>query len=101
MDENGQARPAPVDRGFPLGTAVLLGVAVCACAVYANLSFAVKNPASYRYFPPFLPGVNRNLNGELGGEYVQIARALVSGRGFANPFGRETGPTAWQPPVLP
>jgi hypothetical protein len=101
MGQNAQPSPSPPDRGFPLATAVFLGVAVCACAVYANLSFAVKNPASYRYFPPFLPGVSRNMNGELGGEYVQIARALVSGRGFANPFGRETGATAWQPPLLP
>ncbi len=101
MDQNGQPRPAPVDRGFPLGTAILLGVAVCACAVYANLSFAVKTSAAYRYFPPFLPGVNRNLNSHLGAEYFNIARALAAGKGFANPFGRETGPTAWQPPLLP
>jgi hypothetical protein len=30
-----------------------------------------------------------------------MARALAAGQGFADPFDRPTGPTAWQPPVLP
>jgi hypothetical protein len=37
----------------------------------------------------------------LGAEYDEIARAIYSGRGFSDPFGIETGPTAWMPPVLP
>lgn len=37
----------------------------------------------------------------LGGEYFNIARALVDGRGFADPFGEATGPTAWMPPLYP
>ncbi|HJT78975.1 MAG TPA: hypothetical protein VJ739_17395, partial [Gemmataceae bacterium] len=101
MDQNGQPVHALVRRRFPLVPAVLLAVAVCACAVYANLSFAVKNPANYRYFPPFLPGSNRNLNRHLGAEYFNIARSLAVGKGFADPFGRQTGPTAWMPPALP
>ncbi|HJT78978.1 MAG TPA: hypothetical protein VJ739_17410 [Gemmataceae bacterium] len=81
MDTNGHPGYARVQRGFPLVAAVLLGAAVCACSAYANL--------------------RGNMNGHLGGEYLQIARALASGRGFADPFGRKTGPTAWQPPLLP
>jgi hypothetical protein len=41
------------------------------------------------------------LSANLHGEYFNIARALFAGRGFANPFGASTGPTAWQAPLLP
>jgi hypothetical protein len=34
-------------------------------------------------------------------ETGSIAHALVTGRGFANPFLRDTGPTAWLTPVYP
>ncbi len=37
----------------------------------------------------------------LHGEYFNISRAIYSGRGFADPFGTPTGPTAWQGPLLP
>jgi hypothetical protein len=37
----------------------------------------------------------------LGGEYFNIAQALVDGRGFSDPFGEATGPTAWMPPLYP
>jgi hypothetical protein len=37
----------------------------------------------------------------LGGEYFNIAQALLDGRGFADPFGEATGPTAWMPPLYP
>lgn len=36
-----------------------------------------------------------------GWEMGRIARALVTGRGFADPFGFRTGPTAWTPPLYP
>jgi dolichyl-phosphate-mannose-protein mannosyltransferase len=37
-----------------------------------------------------------------GGEVVQVARSIVSGKGFGNPLGViETGPTAWICPVYP
>jgi 4-amino-4-deoxy-L-arabinose transferase-like glycosyltransferase len=36
-----------------------------------------------------------------GWEMGRIARALASGRGFADPFRGETGPTAWVAPVFP
>jgi hypothetical protein len=70
-------------------------------SAYANLSFAVSDPRDYRFFPPFEAGVNANNNKHLGGEYFQMAKALVAGEGFAHPFDRPTGPSAWQPPVLP
>ncbi len=39
-------------------------------------------------------------NAHLGAEYYNIASALVRGRGFADPFIVESGPTAWMPPLL-
>ena len=41
------------------------------------------------------------LRQHLGGENYNIARALADGRGFSDPFGERTGPTAWMPPLLP
>ena len=34
-------------------------------------------------------------------ETGSIAGALVKGKGFSSPFGRETGPTAWLTPIYP
>jgi hypothetical protein len=42
-----------------------------------------------------------DMSTHLGGEYRCIAEALADGRGFSDPFGIPTGPTAWMPPVLP
>src|SRR5438270_2866588 len=36
-----------------------------------------------------------------GYEMGRIGRALASGRGSADPFGPQTGPTAWEPPLYP
>jgi 4-amino-4-deoxy-L-arabinose transferase-like glycosyltransferase len=36
-----------------------------------------------------------------GWEMGRIAEALASGRGFSDPFGPPTGPTAWEPPLYP
>lgn len=36
-----------------------------------------------------------------GYEMARIARALVSGYGYADPFSGHTGPTAWVPPLYP
>ncbi len=36
-----------------------------------------------------------------GWEMGRIARALVTGHGFADPFTGHTGPTAWCPPLFP
>ncbi len=90
-------------RSFPARAALAVTVIVVGCAIYANLSFLVSDPRSYRYFPPFEPRVNANQNRLLqtGTEYCNIARALLNGRGFADPFSQRSGPTAWMPPVLP
>src|SRR5688572_21921431 len=42
-----------------------------------------------------------SLTANLHGEYFNIARAIHKGRGFADPFGVKTGPTAWQGPLMP
>jgi 4-amino-4-deoxy-L-arabinose transferase-like glycosyltransferase len=36
-----------------------------------------------------------------GYEMGRIGRALATGHGFADPFGANTGPTAWEPPLYP
>src|SRR4051794_30402513 len=92
--------PIPTStRRFPLRAALLLTVACFACSIYANLSFVVTNKSNLRYFPPFKPYVDGNMNRHLGAEYFNIGKALASGEGFANPFSGKTGPTAWMPPV--
>lgn len=37
----------------------------------------------------------------LGATYDSIARAIRAGRGFSDPHGVPSGPTAWVPPALP
>jgi hypothetical protein len=88
-------------RSAPLAPALLIAGVVISCMIYANLSFAATKQEDYRYFPPFAPGVNVNMNRDLGAEYFYIARSLTEGNGFANPFDAPTGPTAWMPPILP
>jgi hypothetical protein len=90
----------PQARGIGVPAAVVAAV-LAACAGYANLAYRVKDRADYRYFPPFQIGYNANDNGHLGAEYFNIAKALLAGRGFADPFPTQTGPTAWMPPILP
>jgi 4-amino-4-deoxy-L-arabinose transferase-like glycosyltransferase len=36
-----------------------------------------------------------------GYEMGRIGRAIANGRGFADPFDGQTGPTAWEPPLYP
>src|SRR5690348_12369835 len=36
-----------------------------------------------------------------GGESGRIARSIVEGKGFSNPYFADTGPTAWLTPVYP
>lgn len=36
-----------------------------------------------------------------GWEMGRIGASIASGHGFSNPFGPETGPTAWEPPLYP
>lgn len=74
---------------------------VLALTLYANASFLVTDRDALRFFPPFVAGYDANANRHLGAEYMNIARALVAGRGFADPFFVESGPTAWMPPLYP
>ncbi len=74
---------------------------VIGCSIYANLSFTVTKSVNFKYFPPFMAHHNGNMNRHLGAEYHEIAKAIVAGEGFANPFKEKTGPTAWMPPLLP
>lgn len=94
------ASPSPPPAGTSLmRPAILIVAGVLALSLYANVESLLPR-ACYRYFPPFLPGYNGNRNHELGGEYYNIATALTSGRGYADPFPESTGPTAWMPPIL-
>jgi 4-amino-4-deoxy-L-arabinose transferase-like glycosyltransferase len=40
-------------------------------------------------------------NFSFGFEMGRIGRAIATGRGFADPFEGQTGPTAWEPPLYP
>jgi hypothetical protein len=80
---------------------LILATVVYGCAIYANLSGAVRHSADYRFFPPFKPHVDANRTRDLASENFNIATSLVQGKGFANPFVTQTGPTAWMPPLLP
>lgn len=37
----------------------------------------------------------------VGWEMGRVGAAIASGRGFSDPFGGHTGPTAWEPPLYP
>jgi len=82
-----------------------IGFLVCfvfGLSLYANTQYFFRtNPEDQVFFPPFKPGVVKIFNHHLGGEYLFIARAIVDGKGFSNPFEVETGPTAWMPPLYP
>ena len=36
-----------------------------------------------------------------GWEMGRVARSVALGQGFSNPYGGNTGPTAWEPPLYP
>ena len=40
-------------------------------------------------------------NFSFGWEMGRIAASIASGHSFSNPFGPQTGPTAWEPPLYP
>jgi 4-amino-4-deoxy-L-arabinose transferase-like glycosyltransferase len=44
---------------------------------------------------------NSDDNFGFGWEMGRIAASLASGHGFSSPFGPQTGPTAWEPPLYP
>jgi len=74
---------------------------VLTLTLYANASLLVTDRDTLRFFPPYIAGYDANANRHLGAEYMNIARALAAGRGFADPFFVESGPTAWMPPLYP
>lgn len=49
---------------------------------------------TYRFKP-------QDHNFGFGWEMGRIASAIAAGRGFGDPFGPGTGPTAWEPPLYP
>src|SRR4051794_8288994 len=69
--------PRRQGRWVPLFVALVLAAGILAAAWYGKLT------------------------ANLHGEYFNIAKALHAGKGFADPFGAPTGPTAWQAPLLP
>src|SRR5579863_3266142 len=36
-----------------------------------------------------------------GWEMGRVARSIALGQGFSNPYGGNTGPSAWEPPLYP
>ena len=80
---------------------LLLCLAVLAISSYASLPHIVGSRALLAFVPPFREGWDANMIDHLGGEYLHIARSLAAGDEFGSPFGEQTGPTAWMPPVYP
>jgi hypothetical protein len=73
---------------------------VIMCSIYGALPYAAQHWCAPGWFPPYGTGFATE-HGTLGGEYFNIAMALVCGRGYSDPFFVESGPTAWMPPLLP
>lgn len=71
---------------------LLIGLIVCGFMCVAE--FGPKNATLSNWLQP-------DFRNHLGAEYNEIAQAIRGGRGFSDPFGEPTGPTAWMPPVLP
>ncbi len=96
-----KALPAISRERLTFWPLLILIPAIFGLALYANLELAVINADDYQYFPPFQAGRNANTNNRMGGEFINMALSLYNGNGFADPFNRPTGPTAWQPPLYP
>ena len=80
---------------------VFLSLIIFGLSFYANLSNFVDDFDLLALFPPFIKGLDITNNTHLGGEYYNIAKAIVAGKGFSDPFNGATGPTAWMPPLYP
>src|SRR5262249_42744310 len=77
-------------KSLPPGPALAVAVSVVLGMIYADMAFAVIDPADYRFFPPFQRGHNANLSRTQGGETYEIAKALLAGEGFAHPMRERT-----------
>jgi len=73
------------------GIIIFLFLFIFGLSHFANTPYFAGNPFFYFW----------NTNDHLGGEYWLIAKAIVAGKGFSNPFEADTGPTAWTSPVYP
>ncbi len=80
---------------------LFLTLSIFGLSFYANLSNFINDPVLLALFPPFIKGIDITNNTHLGGEYYNIAKAIVAGKGFSDPFNVTTGPTAWMPPLYP
>src|SRR6056297_3522600 len=69
--------------------------------LYAQVGEWSGRPELARFTPPFTYTPHRTDPLCLGVECYNVAAAINRGRGFADPFVMETGPTAWVAPVLP
>lgn len=61
---------------------------LCVCTAACTFRFT---------YAPGAPGLRQHF----GAEYYGVARALLDGRGFSDPFDEPTGPTAWVAPFYP
>ena len=96
---SGQTDDRSARRGSIIWPAAVIVVTVFGLSLYANLPVLMDPPIDFSYFPPF-DRSNRLDTRHLGAEYNAIAKSLVAGRGFADPFRARTGPTAWMPPMF-
>lgn len=78
-----------------------LAAVVVALLLYATSSAFAITPWQKAFYPPFEIGAKSFLLGHLGAEHDCVARALVRGDGFSDPFCQDTGATAWVSPLLP
>lgn len=81
----------------------------CLFALFCILTFAAnwvwftgdKEIAKFVPEYPTLPiRFSHTRPDHLSAEVFNVAKAIYDGRGFSDPFGDETGPTGWTPPVL-
>lgn len=90
--------------GIPKDRAIVflyLFLVIFSLSAYVNLPWFVKNQRQSTLFSPFKKNLKENRNLHLGAEYFFVAKAIVAGKGFSNPFQVDTGPTAWTSPVYP
>jgi hypothetical protein len=71
---------------------VLIVLIICMCTASAIAICAITDTSMLSQIPLGQSGI---ILGHLGAEHFCITKALVSGRGFADPFCIGTGPTAW------
>lgn len=76
----------------------LIILIICLCTASTIALCAITDTSLAQELPI---AQNSIMLGHLGAENLCIAKALINGRGFADPFCVQSGPTAWMPPLLP